>query len=245
MIPAFSARTPRERAVAVYALESLSLLVCGQPRITALACLLGLNGEQTHWQNLAMQVAITGERAPLSICPYPFEFEESVDWNGTQLTFRPIRPEDETLHAGLFSAQTPEDLYLRFFSMQRAPDHARLARLVRIDYAREMAIVACSGEPGSQTVHGVSRAVAGPGNRSAEFAVAIRSDEKGHHLGRMLMDRIIAYSRRHGTRLLEGIVLKENRRMLALALDCGFERYPNEDPTVWSVRLELQAGEGA
>ncbi|RKP55955.1 GNAT family N-acetyltransferase [Pararobbsia silviterrae] len=226
---------------AVYVLESLSALVCGEPRVERVTACCVLDVDRAYIDAPRLCLTPHASRRALSIRPYPFEFEETIDWDGIALTFRPIRPEDEGHHAGLFGAQSAEDLYLRFFSMQRKPDHARLARLVRIDYAREMAIIACSGGLTDFVTHGVARAVADPSNESAEFAVAIRSDEKGHHLGRMLMDRIIDYGRRQGIARLVGIVLKENHRMLALAQDCGFERFNDEDPTIWSLVLPLQA----
>lgn len=225
---------------AAYALERLSSMICGAPRIDALSARMTVHDGAWIFVDVSIGITPRAQRHALSIEPYPFDVEETVDWDGTALTFRPIRPEDEPLHAGLFRAQSAEDLYLRFFSMQREPDHARLARLVRIDYAREMAIIACSGAHTDLVVHGVARAVSEPTGDSAEFAVAIRSDEKGHHLGRMLMNRIIAYCRSRGMAKLVGVVLKDNHRMLALAQDCGFERRVNEDPTIWSVELDLQ-----
>ena len=246
----------RPLASAAYSLERLSSMICGEPRIAACTTRLVASDRACVFEDVRIRISPaarenplaiapfsidveTVRHRPLSIEPYPFDVEETIDWVGTALTFRPIRPEDEPLIADLFRAQSPEDLYLRFFSMQRAPDHARLARLVRIDYAREMAIVACSGSAAELVVHGVARAVSEPSGESAEFAVAIRSDEKGHHLGRLLMDRLIAYCRQHGMARLDGIVLKENHRMLALAQDCGFERRANDDPTLWSIVLEL------
>lgn len=243
--PTDARRLPgRDIAQAAYALETLSAIVCGQSRLGAMTGQLAYSAGRWYFACARVLIVARGRRHPLSIRPYPFNLEQTIDWDGVALTFRPIRPEDEPHHAGLFRAQTPEDLYLRFFSMQREPDHARLARLVRIDYAREMAIIACSGPADQLVVHGVARAVscveAHGAGESAEFAVAIRSDEKGHHLGRMLMERIIDYCRGRGMARIVGVVLKENRRMLALAQDCGFERQTNEDPTIWSIVLPLQ-----
>jgi acetyltransferase len=177
----------------------------------------------------------------LAIRPYPVELEEPIEWDGRCLTIRPIRPEDEHAHAEFFRAMTQEDLRLRFFAMTRQPDHTQLARYVQIDYDREMAFVACTEEGGSSVIHGVVRAVCDPDNETAEFAVTVRSDETGHHLGRMLMDRIIGYCRTRGTRVMTGEILRENTRMLKLAFDCGFVVEPSEDFSVTSVRRVLNA----
>ena len=85
------------------------------------------------------------------------------------------------------------------------------------------------------------RAVADPDNETAEFALAIRSDLKGKRLGRLLMEKIIAYVRARGTHWLVGEVLRENTAMIALATSCGFTMTSTEDPGVVGFRMALDA----
>ena len=67
-------------------------------------------------------------------------------------------------------------------------------------YDRAMALIA---QPtGATTVLGVARYVAGPDNRRAEFAVAARSDWKGHGLGYPPMTQLIEVARRRGIGVL-------------------------------------------
>jgi acetyltransferase len=87
---------------------------------------------------------------------------------------------------------------------------------------------------------GVVRAVADPDNETAEFAVAIRSDQKGRRLGRLLTDRIIRYARARGIHWLVGEALRENTAMIALARSSGFTITPTEDPTVVGFRMALE-----
>lgn len=226
------------------ALVSLSALLSSVERVRAFAAVVRVWSDasavsRATLERVTVRIGAAGTRRALAIRPYPTDLEEQLDWEGHRLTIRPIRPEDEAAHAEFFRALTPNDLRLRFFGIVREPDHAQLARYVQIDYDREMALVVCTCDAGRTVIHGVVRAVTDPDNDYAEFAVTIRSDEKGHHLGRMLMDRIIRYCRRRGTRLLVGDVLRENARMLALARDCGFMVNATDDPTVMSVRMTL------
>jgi acetyltransferase len=230
------------------ALVSLSFLLSSVSRVCAFTARvrsprIGADGgaavPHPTLDHVSIGIRASGARRALAIRSYPVDLEEHLDWDGHRLTIRPIRPEDEAAHAEFFSAMTPNDLRLRFFGFMRTPGHAQLARYVQIDYDREMAFVACTTDAGRTVIHGVVRAVTDPDNDSAEFAVTIRSDEKGHHLGRTLMDRIIRYCKVRGTRLLVGDVLRENARMLSLARDCGFTVKASEDPTVMSVQLPL------
>ncbi len=229
---------------AVALLVHLSELLCSVRQVLEFDATLSYDGTRAYLTQASVLAGKLGARRPLAIRPYPLELEERLAWDGIALTIRPIRPEDEAAHAAFFRAMSAEDLRLRFFGVTRQPDHSQLARYVQIDYDREMALIACSaddsGEGGkTPSIHGVVRAVSDPDNETAEFAVTIRSGEQGHHLGRLLMDRIIAYCRRRGTHMMVGEILHENTRMLALARDCGFTLGRSEDPGVVSVRLQL------
>jgi GNAT superfamily N-acetyltransferase len=230
------------RGSAIALLVHLSELLCSVRQVLEFDACLCREGAHAYLRRAKIRVGGPGIRGPLAIRPYPLELETHLVWDDIALTIRPIRPEDEAAHAAFFRAMSAEDLRLRFFGVIRQPDHSQLARYVQIDYDREMAFVACSTQDGGDTtpfIHGVVRAVADPDNERAEFAVTIRSGEQGHHLGRLLMDRIIAYCKRRGTHVMVGEILRENTPMLALARDCGFSLARSEDPAVVSVRLPL------
>jgi acetyltransferase len=218
-------------------------MLCQLERIRAFSVTLDPARAPAECQAVRIELAplqVAAPRRPLAIRPYPIALCEHLQWQGQPLTLRPIRPEDETAHAAFFRSLTPYDLRLRFFDTVRQPDHTQLARYVQIDYEREMALVACTRGPGGETViHGVVRTVTDPDNDTAEFALAISSAEQHRGLGRLLLQRMIDYCRRRGTRSLRGDVLHENTGMLALARACGFSAQAGEDPTVTSVALPL------
>ncbi|WP_087732336.1 bifunctional acetate--CoA ligase family protein/GNAT family N-acetyltransferase [Paraburkholderia piptadeniae] len=196
-------------------------------------------------------VAIVGPRLRLSanrtrfaIMPYPRRYEETLDWRGQRITVRPIRPEDEDAHREFVESMTPDDLRLRFFGAVGRFDHSQLARMTQIDYDREMALIATMrNDDGSIRTLGVVRAVADPDNETAEFAMAVRSDQKGKGLGRLLMERIIAYARSRGTHWLIGEALRENSAMIGLATAVGFTATRTEDPGVVGFRMALDQPE--
>jgi len=162
-----------------------------------------------------------------AIRPYPVQLEETVQWQGHTLCLRPIRPEDEALHMEFLQHLDPEDVRMRGFYSKRAMERSELARMVQIDYAREMAFVALApGPDGQLQTQGVVRAMADPDNIAAEFGVIVRSELKGSGLGRLLMQKMIAYLRTQGTQRLVASVLDYNERMLKLAKELGFKEVP-------------------
>lgn len=158
-----------------------------------------------------------------AIKPYPAEFEEQLQWRGRSLWLRPIKPEDEALHMAFLQSLDPEDIRMRVFYSRRTLERSELARLVQIDYAREMAFVALAqGDNGELETLGVVRAMIDPDNIEAEFGVIVRSGLKGGGLGHLLMCKLITYLRSQGTQKLVATVLDHNTRMLQLAHELGF-----------------------
>jgi acetyltransferase len=177
----------------------------------------------------------------LAIRPYPRELEETIDWDGTPLLLRPVRPEDGPAHLRFFDALTPDDVRYRMFVRIRELQPSQLARFTQIDYDREMAFIATRpGPDGLPETLAVGRVVADPDNVSAEFAVTVRSDLKGHGLGRILMQKLIDYCRVRGTREIVGEALPQNNRIIGLVKKLGFEVMPTGEEGVRKFRLTLR-----
>jgi len=175
-----------------------------------------------------------------AILPYPGELVSPVEWDGRDLVVRPIRPEDEAMHAAFLDRCSADDLRLRFFSVRRHLPRSEIARLVQIDYAREMAFVAVAPDAGGRDeILGVSRAVSDPDGIEAEFAVLVRSDLHRHGLGTLLMARIVDWASKRGTRRLFGDVLHDNDAMRSLMRECGFAATPSPEHGATRFVLEL------
>ncbi|MEJ0040366.1 MAG: bifunctional acetate--CoA ligase family protein/GNAT family N-acetyltransferase [Gammaproteobacteria bacterium] len=169
----------------------------------------------------------------LAIRPYPKELEETVDFDGQSLLIRPLRPEDAPQHREFIAHISAEDMQARFFRAVKALPPSELAYLTQLDYERAMAFIAvATDEHGETETLGVVRAQADPDNVSAEFAVLVRSDVKGHGLGSRLMEKIIRYCRERGLQSIAGDVLATNVRMLQLAAAHGFHAETTRDGVV-------------
>ena len=179
----------------------------------------------------------------LAIRPYPRELEETVALRGGgHVLMRPIRPEDEPAHQAMFAALTPEDVRFRFFNLVRELPHSQMARYTQIDYDRELAFVALAVGPGATNeTLGVVRGIFDPDFVRAEFAILVRSDQKGRGLGHALLGKLVRHCRARGAREVIGQVLPDNRAMLELAHELGFKSRFLPGEGVVEVRLELDA----
>lgn len=245
LLAGYRNRPPANREAIYLVLVQISQLVCDLPEISEIDINPLLADEQGV---LALDARIVIARADgdghgrLSIKPYPKELEEALEWDGTAILLRPIRPEDEPRYKEFLTALTPQDMHFRFFGTVRQLAHSQLARLTQIDYDREMAFVAIvRDEVGQERILGTVQAMGDPDNISAEFAIAVRSGIQGHGLGGILLQKIIGYCRQRGTAELKGEVLAENTRMLALAKELGFQfRRDTAEAGVVRVNLMLQ-----
>lgn len=163
----------------------------------------------------------------LAIRPYPKDLETRLDVPvlGPAL-IRPIRPEDASTLLRFAEKLSSEDVRMRFFSAWRKLPAQQLARLTQIDYDRAMAFVLVEEKSGEFA--GVARFFADPDNVRAEFAIIVRTDLKGHGLGRILTQHLLDYARTRGLRELHGQVLRENTAMLAFCKEIGFKLTPEE-----------------
>jgi acetyltransferase len=180
-----------------------------------------------------------GPNPRLAIRPYPNQWEAEAETpEGLALLVRPIRPADEPLLAEFQAKLSPEDIRFRFLAPRKEFSHKTNARFTQIDYARAMAFVAMSRD--QTEMLGVARLAADPDYVSAEYAVIVRSDLKGHGVGWILMRHLIRYAESEGLRDLHGDVLAANERMLQMCRELGFDiSLDPEDMSLRKVRLTL------
>ncbi|NNK00067.1 MAG: GNAT family N-acetyltransferase [Desulfatitalea sp.] len=154
---------------------------------------------------------------------YPDHYEVTVELPGVgPLIVRPIRKDDAPLFEALFKSLTPRSVYLRFFTILRQLPPAMLARFTQIDYAHEIALVALIDDNGLQTMVGDARVIETGEAGGAEFSVMVKDPWQGKGIGACLLHHCLAISQRRGYRHVHGIVLPDNRQMLALGRKLGF-----------------------
>jgi acetyltransferase len=181
------------------------------------------------------------ERPKLAIRPYPNHLTAPFHMNdGTEVTVRAIRPEDEPLVVAFHDTHSEHTIRMRFFGLVRRLTHDSLVRLCHLDYDRELALVAVRAvDGGGSQIVGVARYYLDPETGDAEFAVVVGDAWQGHGLGWHLMQRLIDAARQRGVRRLVGSVLRENSQMLLLAQELGFHIEATEEMDVVSAVLQL------
>ncbi|HYA21929.1 MAG TPA: GNAT family N-acetyltransferase [Thermoproteota archaeon] len=175
----------------------------------------------------------------LVVMPYPSRYV--TPWklkDGTEVTLRPIRPEDEPIELEFIRGLSEESSRFRFFQVIRDLPHEALVRFCNIDYDREMAFIAETREANRRIEIGVGRLIMDPDKKRGEFAVVVADKYQGKGLGTKLIDMLISVAEEKGLGSIYGIVLPENANMIHLCEKLGFtvERKHEE------VMVELKLG---
>jgi acetyltransferase len=156
---------------------------------------------------------------------------------GERIMIRPARPEDVALYRDFLADVSAEDLRLRFFARIAEFSAEETDKLGHLDYKHETAFVALDEDTGRML--GLVRLKDELDEKTAEFAILVRSRFKGHGVGWMLMRRIIDYAKEKGLRRVYGDVLAENTAMLQMCAELGF-RAEDMGSDIRRVVLDLQ-----
>jgi acetyltransferase len=173
-----------------------------------------------------------------AIRPYPRHLEgEAKLGDGAALLVRPMRPTDADAIEDMLKRCDPIDLRLRFLGMRQI-DHALVARLSQLDYAREMAFVAL--DPETREILAAARLHGDANHERGEYAILVRSDQQERGIGHHLMQRLIAFAKAERYARIEGEIMLENVRMLRICRELGFRIEPSLDGDgVVAVTLDL------
>jgi acetyltransferase len=143
--------------------------------------------------------------------------------DGVALQIRPIRADDEKRDRDFIIRLSPESRYRRMMNAMMEPSSELLYRFVHVDYDRDMAFAALVGLPPEDQIIGVARYAREPTGPGCEFAVAVADSWQKRGVATTLMRILLEYAHAHGIREMQGEILADNHRMIALARSLGMK----------------------
>lgn len=167
---------------------------------------------------------------------YPVQWEADVVLrDGTVASVRPIRPDDADGIHRFHAAQSEESIYLRFFAPLRRLSDADVHRFTHVDYVDRVALVATMRE----VIIGIGRFDRIDAS-SAEVAFNISDHYQGKGIGSVLLEHLAAIARDLGLTRFTAEVLPQNRRMLAVFSDAGYEVTRRVEDGVVEVGFDIE-----
>jgi len=182
----------------------------------------------------------------LVIRPYPTQYLHV--WklaDGTPVTIRPIRPEDESLMINFHKSLSEETVHLRYFGVlmhEALISHERLVRICFSDCDREIALVVERAQPGlgDRQIVAVARLIKGHRTNDAELAIVISDDWQGRGLGTKLLRDLLEIGRTEGLERLVGNILPENYVMQRICRKLGLELRYDASEDAFRAEIELR-----
>ncbi|CAK6698847.1 bifunctional acetate--CoA ligase family protein/GNAT family N-acetyltransferase [Synechococcus sp. CBW1107] len=189
---------------------------------------------------------VAGATCPLprpAIRPYPSQYVHH--WrlqDGSPVTIRPIRPEDEPLLVAFHRTLSEESVYYRYFhmmSLSHRITHERLLRICFTDYDRELALVVDRRDPdsGEHRVLAVGRLSRMHGSNDAEFSMLISDPYQRQGLGTELLAQLLRSGRDEGVDRVTAEILHENGAMQRVCSKLGFSL--RSTPEVMEAWIDL------
>ena len=137
--------------------------------------------------------------------------------DGTTMTIRPAGPGDYDRVKRLHQAMSPDNLYLRFFSMSRMAAEQEARRVTREADPGHGALLGLLGDD----LAGVASYELIPGTGTAEVAFAVADGLHGRGIATLLLEHLVSLGDARGVRALTAEALPENNAMLRVFADAG------------------------
>lgn len=170
---------------------------------------------------------------------YPAEWEADVVLrDGSVAQLRPITPADAAALQRFHEAQSDESIYLRFFAPIKRLSDKEVQRFANVDYQARVALVLTVGEE----LAGIARydRLDGPHDVTAEVAFNVSDRLQGRGVGSVLLEHLAAIGQEAGVERFVADVLPQNRRMLSVFRDAGYEVTHRFDDGVVELSFDIR-----
>jgi len=168
----------------------------------------------------------------LAIRPYPTQYVFPFTMaDGTNVTIRPIQPEDEGLVAQFHQGLSDQSLHYRYGGIMKLTDrvaHDRLVRSCFVDYDRHIALVADYSNPatGQHELLAVGRLIKLHNRNEAEFSLIVADRWQGRGLGGKLLEMLVEVGRIERLDRIVGHIARDNNMMRNVCQEGGFQLSP-------------------
>ncbi|KJK10500.1 multidrug ABC transporter permease [Terrabacter sp. 28] len=179
------------------------------------------------------------ERVSARAAGAPVEWEADVVLrDGSVAHIRPITPDDADGIRAFHSKQSEESIYLRFFAPLRELSERDVHRFTHVDHHDRVALVATlDGE-----ITGIGR-YDRINPTSAEVAFNISDHFQGKGIGSVMLEHLAAIAQEMGITRFVAEVLPQNRKMLTVFKDAGYEVTHHIEDGVVEVAFDIEPTE--
>lgn len=159
--------------------------------------------------------------------------------DGTQINFRPVHLTDEPRMRDILYALSQETLYYRFMTHSQRFGHKQIQNFVYIDHRKDAAIVGTVPEAHGEEIIAIGRYYLDEKTNRAEVAFIVRDEWQNKQIGTFLFKHLVTIAKKNGIAGFSAEVLRDNKRMQAIFLHCGFTVKSNLEEDVYSFQIDF------
>ena len=168
---------------------------------------------------------------------YPVHYEsDTLLRDGSTLRLRPVRPDDVPALMEFHRRLSPRSVYFRYFSPLPELTEEKAIQLCTVDYSDTFALI---GEHSGRIV-AVARYYRDEAvHDRAEVAFLTEDALQGRGIATRMLERLAAIARDNGIGTFEAYVLGDNRKMMDVFLNTGFQVERRLDGGVFYVTFPI------
>ncbi|MDQ0734402.1 bifunctional acetate--CoA ligase family protein/GNAT family N-acetyltransferase [Arthrobacter agilis] len=148
---------------------------------------------------------------------------------------RPISPSDADAVQAFHVRQSQNSIYLRFFTYKAKLSAKELKRFTEVDHRDRVAFVITRGAD----IIGIGRYDRLDDPLEAEVAFNVSDHHQGRGVGSILLEHLAAAARENGIRRFSAEVLPENRKMITVFAEAGYEVERHFDDGVVMLSFDI------
>jgi RimJ/RimL family protein N-acetyltransferase len=156
---------------------------------------------------------------------------------GLNVLLRPAKITDESLLKDFFYALSEDSMYRRFMSVRMDMPHKRLQEFAVVDYTTKMVILAIEEKDNKETIVGIGQYDINNDMYTAEVALVVKDINHNMGVGNEMLSYLTYLAGKQGILGFTAEVLVENKPMLNLFQNMGFDIEKSNEEGVYEMHL--------
>ncbi len=172
---------------------------------------------------------------------YPSHYElTQIFHDETKVFFRPAKPTDERPLKEFFYSLPRDESYIRFLSIMKVFPHYDVARMVNIDYHKEMSIVGLMGDVEAERIICIGRySWEDEETGTAEIDFLVHPDHGRKGIASFLIQHVAEIARSNGIRKLVAYITSGNEQVFGVFAKLGYVVEGSFREGAYEIRLLL------
>jgi len=159
--------------------------------------------------------------------------------DSTEFFLRPVKPTDEAAITEMLYSLSEESKHKRFMSRTVAFPHKDVQKVTNVDYQNNLAIVGVVPSVSGDEIVAIGQYFLEPAINEAEVAFVVQDEWQKKGMGTLLLKHLSEIATKRNIVRLNAKVMRQNKPMLAVFHNSGYNIKTEFDGEVYHLSYEL------